>query len=416
MFDGTDFAGSAEAHDEEVLSEARRILYEDSATLLWVNLLYCRDVDHARVAQTDERGTYIIPTSKSGYDTRRVAASVSENIVLPGAEALPGYHERMSDQDHISLLDHAWDVLVRQENRACTFVLEALHARAVASVAVTSTRVLSLGEHGIRGSTNPSYVGCETFWCSSSSVSNTEDRDDVSHVHFKDVFDAFLRGTPNPTSTRRPLITLAPREMIRVVCTVRERVYGCLILGGEVVCVHDLDSDSHQTSNVLSQMTHMREDLWSVLRNALPSNLSLTRLFPQAPPPPLILPPSTPSTPSSGTAHSTGVHRTLNDTRRHFSSTSSSPPQPQPLLNKSTLLTRPQISLSNNGQYPSRHAAMDVNVSKNPSSSSFVPVIPIGPSPKQNTTNTNSYQGQRSGSTRAPSVRAKELRLNGMHR
>lgn len=432
LFDGADFDGNAEVHDEAVLAEARRLLYEHSGLFVWINLLSCRDLDaaclHSMYSSYDQAkaestaSSYALPKRLAeavvkAYDVRRVPTCVPDHAKTR-VGSVPLAHV-----EYLTLLDHAWEVLMRQETRACGFLLEALHARAVSSVAVTATRVLSLGEHDVRGGTNPTSIGCETFWCSLLAASSVSSNlVSTQRVALADLLRDFVEAACTPSASPRPSRSLSSssshvtvvhgktQALVRVVCVVRERSYACTLHENALLSVHDLDSDPHQTTDVRSTLQHMHSDLWQALRDAWPS-----------------LPPRSPLRPSVSSPPSPPSRSHLTPLEDRTSPLPASvppslPPPPPPV----------QVAVSlPSSTSPAPRSGLSNAFFSHPSS---VPVPPVDatPVPEEHRSAlrfgdaTRSVPSSGAANTtvsssgisrpRAPSVRAKESRLNAMHR
>ena len=305
--DGALFPGRAEAHDEEVLHEARRLLAERDASspplLLWINLLSCRDLQRVRFRTPAPGGPAVdVCTARASLSLdrsalpRRLAASipgVSARLARADArrhgEVEPGglTRAREAEGEYARLLDLAWDLVQRQEVRIAAVVAEAL--RHDAAIAYTATHLLSLGEHGARGGDVPSAVCCASFWCCRPEAPR---RDAATVEEHACNFLASACGFAAP-GRRPPPLTLsrlppagdgdgAGEVLSRALVALHDHTYACLGLAEEAAAatslgdatrlhaVYDLSTDADESADVLADVAHLHAELLARVRDMLP--------------------------------------------------------------------------------------------------------------------------------------------------
>ena len=316
IHDSADQATNAILHDEEVILEARRLLMEDlgGPTLLWVNLLSCRDVNHCRfrprtgratqpsysgvaLASVDER---LIPHNlRVGLeDLSYLAASADatafgESVTAPNEIFIqPG--------EYLRLLEDAKDTLLRLD--AWTQLLIKDAETAGASVAMTATHANSLGEHGTRKVLIPTEMSCNTFWCSTIVADRSNNSKSLASV-----VDDFLHHVFGvaPRRARKNSCTLGTIShgnlgviLARTTCRWNDRRYSCIakwmfdgsgrisLLPLSLTHVFDLDIDPFETTNILPQIAHIYTQLLEDMELCIPKSVLVSHSHNSQPPPP----------------------------------------------------------------------------------------------------------------------------------
>lgn len=305
MHDPAHSCTTAILHDEEVLLEARRILAENiqEPTLIWVNLLSCRDVNHCRfrpctgVATMPSYSSTPLPTTDERIVPRNlrvpldslshIAACADAGVfgeTSPSPEAL-----FLEAGQYLRLLEEARDTLLRIDTWSKMLVQDAEDIGA--AIAMTATHALPLGEHGARTVGLPTDMCCRTFWCSTVPYSETTAHclsaavDDFIHQVFG---VAPRRARQSPCTLG--LLSHGPVSVVvaRVTYRWNDRKYACIATwtpNGQTVSllplslthVFDLDMDPEETINILPQLAHIYTQLLEFMESCVPKSVVLAK-------------------------------------------------------------------------------------------------------------------------------------------
>ena len=278
--------GRSSSHDEATLRKAQRALdaaaSSNTPTLLWVNLLACRDTTRVRF-RPDERCSEDACTGHAAraYDRRRVPPSVDTSLPNPLRDALGSTASRARDAgaEYAALLATAESDF----HNVCAMV-EPLARRARAhgaSVAMTATHTFSLGEHGTRTGAAPTAACARTFFACTTGAAVAELAQPVYEL-----ISHFVLRTTSLHVSRLPAVCsvgVAPTCVYAyVTCRLRDHVYACvyahcgvppdpnaLCEPESLLAVYDLGTDVDECVNVLPYLTHLHADFGDMCKAAL---------------------------------------------------------------------------------------------------------------------------------------------------
>lgn len=283
LHDGAEFSGPSAVHDAEVLDEARRVMQSCGDTakttaplVLFLNLLSCRDVIRTRFRDaTDCEVECRLLAPAVEYDARLIPSSLSATIPQISArfarrnsarfgEAVPPV---TAEGEYVTLLREALSALWGLQDTLDRFLEFAMQRGA--HVAMTSTRSLSLGEYSLRDDDAPVPSCTTTFWCSSCEE-DAGDRDLTSLLTRFLCKVCRIAPVPLPSPSQRAMcITRSERDVfVRVECAVNGHRYMCtgivspLLAGGgnTVVRVCDADADPEEVNDVLPSLSDTLRD------------------------------------------------------------------------------------------------------------------------------------------------------------
>lgn len=324
VHDAASSHGAAALHDEEVLLEARRLLAEgiQEPTLLWVNLLSCRDVDRCRFRPCTGIAalpSYVAPALPSTDDRllprnlqtpleglSHIAACADADTFGETAPSAANYF--LEPGHYLRLLEESRETLLRLD--AWTKMLIEDAEEAGAAIAMTATHSVALGEHGARWAGLPTDTCARTFWCA------TVARSEATARSLSTVVDDFLHQVfaVGPARARRPSCTLGtiahgPVCVVVARATYRwnDRRYACIakwipeegatkcpLLPLPLTHVFDLDMDPDESENILPQLAHIYTQLLEYMEACIPNSVVTPRprRAPRAPASARRIPPS----------------------------------------------------------------------------------------------------------------------------
>ena len=305
--------GSEVAHDRLAVSDAHRILDADEddddpskpPLALVVRLLACRDLPHVRfedaAMDTPRRKRCVVdcvlphagaphlaipalahtPCAAARTYTARDCERFQEDCSARTSSAQAQHLHALARARHASLLAHLAPLLVRARDLG-------VH------VALTASRSIPLGEHGLRATASPMGCTCTTLWCASTPASTPA----TESTSLFDVVDAFARRAFRMSIAPAvwPSITIVDETHTRVLTTLRTRTYALVCAPRKIIHIFAVDEDPLETSDVTPWMAHAREEL-QALANATFADVGFTASVRSPPPPPPARPP-TPTPPA----------------------------------------------------------------------------------------------------------------------
>lgn len=393
MYDGSTFAGSALVHDVEVLHEALQLIKEHDAKcpiFLWINLLSCRDVTRLRFGQVvhtcQEKCCTALPTPPP-WDNRQIPKSIEAlfpNITMVASTV---NHRRFGEEhtpihsgEYLTLLDRSRKMLNELQVHVSSFLGEVLVRQG--HIAMTSTCSLSLGEHQCRDGNAPILECSNTFWCSTINL-------DTSSLlgHTCDCFLSEACGVvlSNVNASPECVVCLSQVDIdvhpfVRAKCRINDHSYVCIGQGENILHIFDVDEDPFETKDIRADVTHVLAEIDRLFAEATESYKTMANFarLRQTPTPTLLSTlPLMPRPPIITIS-----------TRPHI-------PNP-PIITTSTrpLMPRPPPIITPSSPSPPRESNMD----------------------DASDTAQSSMAAGRRPQRKASGVRAKELRLNSMHR
>jgi hypothetical protein len=314
-YDSASFRGNVLVHDEEVVTEAKRVLFEhrwnDAPLLLWINFLSCRDVtcvrvtpksppympgsSHGRESEAedncpDDRVSHcVVPAVfRQGCDERRLPrnllCSTSTSSTLDKLERetfgedCVAFDDELRIREYTTLLHIATSRLTQLRTLVTPLIVQA--RKSSTHVVMTATHSISLGEHRSRCSMCPTGVCSTTFWCCDEPrILPDRDRSTLrtclrrlfervaeGRISFRsvDYVPNVCRGQCGTTTYTRTVHRLN-LSSARYSIVSSHDAFGVYTL----VEVYDLDSDPEEVHNILPNVSHLLPRLTSAIEVGL---------------------------------------------------------------------------------------------------------------------------------------------------
>ena len=178
LFESTQYEGSSFEFDRHTLEQVSRLVLDHADSpvplLVCVNLLSCRDVCRTRIDVQREPSAHECcsgrptPVGDSRLLPRSVSMDMFSEVCSPfqreNSERYGEVYTGVPPEHFVTLLQTSEDTLSRLEVEIQR-TLETVRSVG-ARVCLTSSRSLSLGEHGCRDENYPIVSCAKTFWCS----------------------------------------------------------------------------------------------------------------------------------------------------------------------------------------------------------------------------------------------------------
>ena len=238
--DDSQYFGYWHVHDTKTIRELICLLKDDesrqTATLYWLNLISARDLGKGS-SNYDYSGDNH-PPANMGLNISGITDVFSHD------------HPRTNGWKGFTTATRAHLV---QTQRLLDDLMQYLSDNNI-EFAVTCSRPLAHGEHGIVGTHAPTAACCETFWCST--------KPNTCRLTWLDCVNAFIQDSDNHSDT--VTISSVHPAFFRVVLTMNDRRYACVCDGeGQLLLLFDTNTDPYELKNILPNMRHR----WEHLRN-----------------------------------------------------------------------------------------------------------------------------------------------------
>jgi hypothetical protein len=287
LHDGNCFTGPSLLHDQHVLEEAQVLLSTFNGPLaICVNLLSCRDTSVYRFCAPNAIvNTHCFThTAQHAHpvDTRLIPLSTS--VQIKGISELIHMNEgaefgengvpcnAITKEQYGTLLMHGWSTLKSLHTTIEPFIATALSQNA--NIAMTATSSLSLGEHGVRGSNSPFKTCSSTFWISTVSESILNGKFAPLEDYFRSfVSTVCMSSAPSCKQHRRELSlcksVVGKWIFFRLVCQIHDHIYVCIGNKKEIICMFDALVDPFEIDDISQHMQHLYDRLLSLYKTSI---------------------------------------------------------------------------------------------------------------------------------------------------
>ena len=300
LYDGAFFKGPSFLHDTLVLEEASQYINNyngQKPVVLWINLLSCHDIILTRFRNEDAcEQECCTAIATSNFDNRLLPQSLEMSLPQISKRFAECNARRFGETggivrpgEYITLLNkslHAIDSLQVQITEFVAHVLA--HG---GNVAMTATRSLLLGEYSCRDDNTPLNSCAKSFWCST-----FEQMSDCKTVTLIDLIHRFISIQCNVTLdfsfTYRPTVCTTSNDdelYSRVECVVNDHHYVCIGKGEELLYIFDSAEDPQELKDIRQSLSHIYPTILSTYlsstRALLPPHVvHLSRIRKIAPP------------------------------------------------------------------------------------------------------------------------------------
>ena len=268
-YDDASFVGTSDAHDDQIMYDAIRILDEskDSQDLfLWINMLALRDMNHHATNHHDHR--YM--------DRRQIPDSL--HTIVSGVTDVVGTNSdittmrrtlRNAENEYLSLLEASKARLSTHLERIKRILVSIMDHHPDAHICHTASHSLALGEHGMRGSNTPMCTTCSTFFASRP---GTPRANTLECMLYNFVHSAF--SIPHPTQTGHPITRVDVHPYVRVLVTLNDHTYAVVLVNNTIHNVFDISTDPFETSDVYGSVEHLRYEMCQIISRLNPTSSS----------------------------------------------------------------------------------------------------------------------------------------------
>jgi hypothetical protein len=245
LFDDDAFHGPSDPYDDDVVHQTLGLLGElgsDAPCMLWINLLAARDGAEDAIA---------VPHNVP-FDHRIVPKNLHVVIAASG----PAAQQRAAEQAYAHRLASCRRIMTAHAQRVRHIVSRVLARDAHAQIAYTSTRSLSLGEHGIVGGDSPTHTGCTTFVLTN--VASFACAPTLRACLSDFVAQAWSLPVPPLSDERRTIV--GDHSSVRRIVTVRAHTYALVFASAADDAprhVFDLTMDPWETEDIALHVQHL---------------------------------------------------------------------------------------------------------------------------------------------------------------